>query len=65
MSRETAGADALEGEAGIGTPPGREIVVAALAAGHSSLDESSAKALFAPTASRWRPGAWWTRWPRL
>ncbi len=56
MSRETAGAGALEGGAGRETPPGREIVAAALAAGHTSLDESSAKALFAVYGIAVTPG---------
>ncbi|MHB0981530.1 MAG: acetate--CoA ligase family protein [Thermoleophilia bacterium] len=56
MSREAAGADPLEAEGGAATPPGREIVLAALAAGHSSLDESSAKALFSAYGIAVTPG---------
>lgn len=56
MSRETAGADALVGDSGRVTPPGRDIVEAALAAGHTALDESVGKALFAAYGIPVTPG---------
>ncbi|MHB9148533.1 MAG: acetate--CoA ligase family protein [Thermoleophilia bacterium] len=56
MSREAAGAGALVEDAGRVPRPGRDIVEAALAAGHSALDESSGKALFAAYGIPVTPG---------
>ena len=57
MSRGSADlADTADTAAVAGALPGREIVEAALAAGHSALDESSGKALFAAYGIPVTPG---------